>query len=159
MKPAIRRMAANDKPAVMRILQQVPEFEPDEVVVAEELIDCYLQDSLASGYFILVAESDSMPVGYVCYGNTPLTKGTWDIYWMAVDPSKQSKGVGKALLSSAEEDIASREGRLIIIETSSKPLYEKTRQFHQARGYERIGRIADFYAPGDDKLIYQKRLG
>jgi len=159
MKPAIRPLAANDKPAIMRILQQVPEFEPEEVVVAEELIDCYLQDSVASGYLILVAESDSMLAGYVCYGNTPLTKGTWDIYWMAVDPSKQSKGIGKALLSSAEEDIASRKGRLIIIETSSKPMYEKTRQFHRARGYERIGRIADFYAPGDDKLIYQKRLG
>jgi GNAT superfamily N-acetyltransferase len=158
MKPSIRWMTISDKPAILNILRHTPEFEPDEVVVAEELIDCYLHDSTASGYYILVADSGSMAVGYICYGNTPLTKGTWDIYWMAVSPAEQAKGIGKALLTAAEEDIKGKKGRLIIIETSSKPEYEKTRRFHQARGYELLCCIADFYSPGDDKLIYQKRL-
>jgi GNAT superfamily N-acetyltransferase len=158
MKSSIRWMTLNDKPAIMQILRQTPEFEPDEVVVAGELIDSYLQDSVSSGYYVMVADSGSKPVGYICYGNTPLTKGTWDIYWMAVSREEQAKGIGKALLAAAEEDIKDKKGRLILIETSSKPSYEKTRKFHEGRGYELICCIPDFYSPRDNKLIYQKRL-
>ena len=142
----------------MRILRETPEFEPAEVVFAEEVIDCYLHDPIGSGYYILVAEIGSSLVGYICYGTIPLTTGTWDIYWIAVAPKEQAKGLGKALLSSAEDNIKDNEGRLTLIETSSKPWYEKTRRFNQSRGYELVCRIADFYAIGDDKLIFQKRL-
>jgi GNAT superfamily N-acetyltransferase len=152
-------MTGKDKPAILQILKNTPEFEPDEVVVAEEVIDCYLQDPIGSGYHILVAKTGSSHVGYICYGNVPLTKGTWDIYWIAVDLSEQAKGLGKTLLSSAEKNIRDNQGSLILIETSSKPGYERTRCFYKSRGYEIICRIADFYAPGDDKVIFQKRLG
>jgi len=151
-------MTGNDKPVIMRILQQTPEFEPEEVVVAEEVIDDYLEDSVNSGYHILVAQIDSLPAGYICYGTVPMTRGTWDMYWLAVDSVQQTRGIGNALLLSAEEDIEKRKGRLILIETSSKPSYEKTRRFYRARGYELVCRIDDFYSPGDDRVIFQKRL-
>jgi len=128
------------------------------VAVAEEIIDCYLQDPLGSGYHILVAEVDSTVTGYICYGPAPLTEGTWDIYWMAVASKRQGQGIGSALMKSAEKEIAKAKGRLAIIETSSTPAYEKTRRFHISQGYDIIARILDFYAPGDDKLILQKRL-
>lgn len=158
MKPNIRQMTAVDKPAIMQLLNRIPEFEPDEIVVAEEVIDSFLRDPTGSGYYTLVAEIGSTAVGYICYGSTPLTRGTWDIYWMAVEPKEQAKGIGKVLIAAAESDIKKHKARLIIIETSSKPEYEKTRRFHIARGYELVCHIADFYAPGDDKLIFQKRL-
>jgi GNAT superfamily N-acetyltransferase len=126
--------------------------------VAEELIDSYLADAYQSGYYIHVSEVDSVVVGYICYGSTPLTEGTWDIYWMAVAPQMQGKGIGTALLESAEKKIKKAGGRLALIETSSVPAYEKTRRFHIHRGYEIIACVPDFYAPGDDKLILQKRL-
>ncbi len=151
-------MTGTDKPDIMRMLQNTPEFEPEELVVAEEVIDDYLNDPVNSGYYILVAENDASVVGYVCYGTIPMTRGSWDMYWLAVDPAQQTRGIGKALVSAAEEDITTRKGRLILIETSSQPGYEKTRRFHKARGYEIICRIADFYAPNDDKIIFQKRL-
>jgi len=128
------------------------------VAVAEELIDSYLNDPSGSGYHILVADVDSTVTGYICYGPTPLTEGTWDIYWMAVTPEKQGRGIGSALMKSAEKAIVRAKGRLVIIETSSTPAYEKTRNFHLSQGYEIVARIPDFYAPGDDKLILQKRL-
>ncbi|MBL7124732.1 MAG: GNAT family N-acetyltransferase [Dehalococcoidales bacterium] len=142
----------------MKILRNTPEFKPSEVVVAEEVIDSYLRDPRGSGYHALVAELDSAIAGYICYGPTPLTEGTWDIYWMAVAQEKQGKGIGGALLAYAEDRIRENQGRLAIIETSSKPEYEKTRRFHLSHGYQVICRIPDFYAPGDDKLILQKRL-
>ena len=128
------------------------------MAVAEELIDSYLNDPSGSGYHILVADVDSTVTGYICYGPTPLTEGTWDIYWMAVTPEKQGRGIGSALMKSAEKAIVRAKGRLVIIETSSTPAYEKTRNFHLSQGYEIVARIPDFYAPGDDKLILQKRL-
>jgi ribosomal protein S18 acetylase RimI-like enzyme len=157
-RPKVRPMTHKDKPAVIRMLRNIPEFKPAEVDIAEEVIDSYLGDSIRSGYHIFVAEVGSSIAGYICYGPTPLTEGTWDIYWLAVAPDKQSQGIGKTLLNFAEGNIKETKGRLSIIETSSKPEYEATRRFHQAQGYEMTCRIADFYAPGDDKLVFQKRL-
>jgi ribosomal protein S18 acetylase RimI-like enzyme len=151
-------MSHEDKPRIIEILRATPEFKPFEVAVAEELIDSYLDDPSGSGYHILVAEIDSTVEGYICYGSTPLTEGTWDIYWVAVARKRQDQGIGSALIKSAEEEIVEAEGRLSIIETSSTPVYEKTRHFHISQGYEIIARIPDFYAPGDDRLILQKRL-
>ncbi len=128
------------------------------MAVAEELIDSYLDDPSGSGYNILVAEVGSTVVGYICYGPTPLTEGTWDIYWLAVSQQKRGQGIGTALMKSAEEEMIGAKGRLSIIETSSTPAYEKTRNFHLERGYDIVARIPDFYAPDDDKLILRKRL-
>lgn len=151
-------MKKTDKPAVIRILRDTPEFKLTEVVVAEEVIGSYLRDPHDSGYYASVAESDSAVVGYTCYGPAPLTEGTWDVYWMAVVAERQGSGVGGALLAYAEDIIKEAGGRLIVIETSSQSGYEKTRRFYQKHAYEAIARIPDFYAPGDDKIILQKRL-
>ncbi|MCX5999255.1 MAG: GNAT family N-acetyltransferase [Chloroflexi bacterium] len=131
---------------------------PFEVDIAQELIDCYLEQGDASGYHVRVSEADGAVVGYVCYGWTPLTQGTWDIYWIAVAPSEKGRGIGKALMAHAEAEIGKARGRLILVETSSKPSYERTRNFYNSQGYQLITSIPDFYCPGDDKLTLQKRL-
>jgi ribosomal protein S18 acetylase RimI-like enzyme len=151
-------MRPTDKPAVMAILRTTPEFLPHEVTIAEELIDVFLASPHESGYHILVADLDGRVAGYVCYGDTPLTEGTWDIYWIAVDRNHQGKGFGRALMNKAESDITASHGRMAVVETSGKPDYNKTRQFYSAQGYVEVARIPDFYATGDDKLILVKRL-
>jgi ribosomal protein S18 acetylase RimI-like enzyme len=118
MNYRLRPMATQDKPAVLQILKGLAEFEPCEVEVAEELIDAYLQDGSESGYHPIVAEAESIIAGYALYGPTPLTRGTWDIYWMAVSAGMRKRGIGKQLLLHAEKDIVSSGGRLILIETS-----------------------------------------
>jgi ribosomal protein S18 acetylase RimI-like enzyme len=151
-------MSAGDKPALMQILRHTPEFKPYEVVVAEEVIDGYLQDPQGTGYHTLVADGDSQVAGYICYGEAPCTVGTWDIYWVAVAGDKRGQGIGGALTKAAEEDIRQGRGRLILVETSSTTIYENTRRFYLGQGYTLVSRIPDFYAPGDDLLILQKRL-
>jgi ribosomal protein S18 acetylase RimI-like enzyme len=154
----IRPIVFLDKSSIMRILKNTPEFTPAEVVLADEVIDSYLFNPGESGYFILVAEVDSSVAGYVCYGPTPITEGTWDIYWIAVDHKIQGQGIGRRLMASAEEKIKQLKGRLILVETSSKPGYEKTNLFYQRIGYKEAARILDFYAIGDDQVIYEKRF-
>lgn len=151
-------MSVEDKPALMQILKNTPEFKPFEVTVAEELIDFYLVDGEKSGYNILAADDEGEVAGYICFGETPCTVGTWDIYWIAVSREKRGKGIGKMLSGTAEAAIKKARGRLVFIETSSTPLYENTRKFYLGRGYEIVARIPDFYMPGDDKLILQKRV-
>jgi len=151
-------MSALDKPALMQILRNTPEFKTYEVAVAEEVIDSHLRDPKGSGYIIMIAEEGGDIAGYICYGPTPCTDGTWDIYWEAVSREKRGQGIGATLMKTAETAIRKARGRLIIIETSSTPIYEKSRRFFFGGGYEEVGRVPDFYAPGDDRLILQKRL-
>jgi ribosomal protein S18 acetylase RimI-like enzyme len=158
MPVKIRPMTADDKPLVMDILRHTPEFKRHEVAVAEEVIDTYLRDSKKSGYHIIVAEGNPEIDGYICYGPTPCTEGTWDIYWEAVKRGKRGGGIGTALIKTAETAVRKERGRLLIVETSSTPAYENTRLFYTSRGYRIISRIPDFYAPGDDKIIMHKRL-
>jgi len=151
-------MTKKDKSYLIRILKNTPEFTQPEVVLADEVIEAYLFNPAESGYFVLVAEIDSKIAGYVCYGPTPITEGTWDLYWIAVDHEMQGHGVGKKLMEAAEEEIRKAKGRLILVETSSKPGYEKTNAFYQRIGYKEICRIKDFYMIGDDQITYEKRF-
>jgi GNAT superfamily N-acetyltransferase len=142
----------------MSILRATPEFLPPEVVVAEELIDAYLEEEKASGYYIYIAEHEGEIAGYVCYGDTPLTEATWDLYWIAVHHDKQGFGIGRILMKHAEEDIKRMHGKLIMVETSGKADYNKTRQFYERLNYKKLCQITDYYAPGDDLVLFAKRI-
>ncbi|MBC7361894.1 MAG: GNAT family N-acetyltransferase [Candidatus Aminicenantes bacterium] len=153
----LRPMVSADREPVLNLIQATGFFTPDEVKVAEELIDIYLTNPAQRDYFIVVVENDSGQVtGYMTYGPTPLTEGTWDLYWIAVSPAEQGKGYGRMLVRHLEEEVRRKGGRLILIETSSQPKYQPTRKFYEKLGYTEVARIPDFYRPGDDRVIFGK---
>lgn len=154
----IRPLTRADKAQIMAFLRVIPEFKPEEVALAEELLDIYLLQYTKSGYHLLVGDAGGKVLGYICYGPTPITEGTWDLYWMATDPQEQGKGVGSALLDSAETEMKKAGARMCLIETSSKLEYERIRRFHYHHGYAKICEVPDFYAPGDNRLILCKRF-
>lgn len=155
----IRPMAVADKTAVMEILHRSGFFNRAEISVAEELIDIFLNDPQQNDYRVVVIEGDQQQVaGYLCYGPSPLTRGTYDLYWIAVDPDQQGKGLGRLLVTWLEQKLEATHGRLLIIETSSQTRYEGTRRFYLNMHYRESVRIADFYNRGDDRLIYVKYL-
>lgn len=155
----LRVMQPGDKSAIMAILGSTPEFKPSEIIVAEEVIGCFLNLGFASGYRVWVAvEGTDNIIGYLCFGQTPLTEGTWDIYWIAVVGTWRGRGVGRALLQHAEGEIRDGGGRMVLVETSSKPGYQQARMFYGRMGYQPVSVITDFYAPGDSKLTLQKLL-
>jgi GNAT superfamily N-acetyltransferase len=156
----IRKLLKKDKAALTEILHNTPEFTADEVIIALEVVDGSLDEPETSGYFSLAAEKeDGEFIGFISYGPVPMTQYAWDIYWLAVKREFQGHGTGATLLKAAEEEIAQRGGRMAFIETSGKAQYEKTRRFYITNDYKEICNIPDFYAPGDDKVIYQKMLG
>jgi len=154
----IRLATIRDKLAIMNIIRATPEFDEMDRVVAEELIDAYLSGGVESGYHVLLAEAEAKVSGYVCFGPTPLTEGTWDIYWIAVTREKHGQGIGTALVNETEATIKKAKGRMILIETESHQSYESTRQFYNKRGYSVVCEIPDFYRVGHGKLVYRKLL-
>ena len=152
-------MTAGDRPAVAEILEKVGNFHPYEIEVALELIDIYLCDKNQKDYLIVVAQDAASAVrGYACWGPTPLTKGTYDLYWIATHPEAQGQGFGQALMSHVEDRVRSAGGRLLVLETSSKESYGNTVGFYRRIGYEEASRIRDFYDVGDDKITFVKRI-
>ncbi len=155
----IRPMAPDDREPVLDLIRATDMFTEAEVGVAEELIDIYLEMPEQRDYHIEVVEDEAgKTVGYLTWGPTPLAEDVYDLYWMAVAPSEQGKGRGKALVRWLEAEVAKRRGRMIIIETSSQPKYEPTRAFYLGLGYKEVARVPDYYRPGDDRIIYTKHF-
>lgn len=153
----VRPVAAADLPALSALLRRIEQFKPDEVTVAEELLEASVRDPEGTGYTTLVALlADDRLAGYVCFGPTPMTATTWDLYWIAVDPALQGRGLGQQLHAAFIAHITARDGRNVRIETSSQELYAATGGFYARLGYTIAGRLPDFYAPGDDLLIFYR---
>ncbi|MDI6845623.1 MAG: GNAT family N-acetyltransferase [Candidatus Saccharicenans sp.] len=150
-------MAKDDRQPVLELIRATGFFNEAEIQVATELIDIYLNNPDQRDYHIVVVEDESGNVaGYMTYGPTPLTEGTWDLYWIAVSPGAQGKGYGRQLVNWLEDRVRESGGRLILIETSSQPKYLPTRKFYEKLGYAEIARIPDFYRPEDDRVIFGK---
>ncbi|HXE57799.1 MAG TPA: GNAT family N-acetyltransferase [Gemmatimonadales bacterium] len=153
---ALRPLAPADRGRIEAILRAVGNFKDYEIGVALEVFDAAVAPN--PDYLTLGAELDGRLVGWICWGPTPCTEGTYDLYWMAVDPAAQRAGIGTALLEAMERSLEGR-ARLIVVETGGRDAYRPTRAFYQRRGYRVAAVIPDFYAPGDDQVIYVKRLG
>lgn len=159
----IRPLRARDRPAVARILESTGNFTPTEIATALELVDAWLSVGEPSGYYCLVLDTGADPVhsdvqGYVCYGPTPLTESTFDLYWIAVDRASQGRGFGRLLIEATEREVHRLHGTLLLIETSSQESYGSTIHFYEHTRYALVARVPNFYRPGDDKLIFAKSL-
>jgi ribosomal protein S18 acetylase RimI-like enzyme len=150
-------MEARDKGAVVGLVRATGFFTEAEVGVAEELMDVYLGRPEQQDYHVVVVEDDAKKVaGYMTWGPTPLAEDAYDLYWMAVAPAEQGRGRGKELVRWLEAEVQRRNGRVIIIETSSQPKYHGTRRFYIDLDYKEVARVPDFYRAGDDRVIYAK---
>jgi len=154
----LRSPRSSDRSRVAHIVRATGVFRPSEVDIALEVFDGATAKP-GVDYHALGAYDDSDRLtGFACYGATPGTEATWDLYWIAVDPGTHRRGVGRALMAACELAIAQAGGRLVVVETSSRPDYGPTRAFYQALAYGATARIPDFYAPHDDLVVYTKRL-
>jgi ribosomal protein S18 acetylase RimI-like enzyme len=131
-------------------------FREAEVRTAVELLDEALEGD--DDYRFLGAFDGDELVGYACFGPTPDTLGTFDLYWIAVDRTRQGTGIGTQLVTAVEQKLSAVGGRLIVVETSSRADYDATRGFYEARGYSKTATIPGYYAPDDDLVVYIKDL-
>jgi ribosomal protein S18 acetylase RimI-like enzyme len=154
----IRPLAEADREVIREILAACGNFTEEEVRIAMEVLADGLAGGLEGDYPLFAAELDGRVRGYVCVGKIPLTRGTWHEYWLCVHPAVHGSGIGRALQAHAEAFVRARSGERLTLETSSLPTYARTRRFYRRAGYRRVGRIRDFYKPGDDCVVFSKVL-
>lgn len=137
-------------------------FSDEECHIAVELVAENLAKGSASGYEFYFCDDTSGPegalAGYACFGEIPGTSGSYDLYWIVVHPRHQGSGLGKRLLRATEALLRSRGARRFFADTSGRAQYEPTRHFYLRSGYAVDAVLKDFYAEGDDKVIFGKNL-
>jgi ribosomal protein S18 acetylase RimI-like enzyme len=167
-------MTAKYRDRVREIVVATGVFNDAEVAVALELFDAAFggpdgegqahaafshQPPASSDYFFLGAFTPEEELaGFACYGPTPGTDRTYDLYWIAVHPAAQGTGSGTILLNEVERRLKGLNARMVVVETSSRSDYKNTRGFYIRRGYVEAARARDFYAPADDRITFTKRL-
>lgn len=139
------------------MVNRTAQFSAGDKDVAKELISIASAVHVQSDYTFFVYEAEGTVLGYYCVGRRPLTDGTYDLYWIVVDPAAAGKGIGKELLRHAETYVGNLNGRWLLAETSSKESYTGTQKFYEKNGYRLLVRIDDFYTAGDDLMVFGKR--
>lgn len=154
----IRPIAAADRSPLLHVVRAQKNFNDQEVEVAIEVIDDTLNPE-KNDYRILVAvTAEEKVVGFICYGEIPMTDRRFDLYWVAVDPAWGRQGIGRLLLAQMEDELAAQGPARVYVDTSSTPGYDSARGFYEKNGYLAASVLHDFYRDGDDKVVYLKEL-
>jgi GNAT superfamily N-acetyltransferase len=154
----IRPTVPGDTPALLEIAEGTGVFKPMEIVALQEVLDDYHDEMRALGHVSVTSEHEGRIIGFAYYAPAAMTDRTWYLYWIAVAKPTHARGVGSKLLHHAEEEIRRSGGRILLIETSSLPHYDLTRRFYHKHGYDRACVLQDYYADGDDLVVFRKRF-
>lgn len=147
-----------DIATIMDFVKRTGFFRDVEIDIALEVLQDAVLKKADCGYQSYTAIMDKKAVGWICFGKTPCTIGTFDIYWIAVDPDYQRWGIGSKLLDFGQNKIIEQDGRLIVIETSGSDMYKSTQQFYEKNGYKLAANVDNFYAQNDPKMIFTKQI-
>src|SRR4051812_25597369 len=154
----IRPAAPDDTPALLSLTAGTGVFKPYEVDVLGEILDDFHAGRAGEEHRAVVLERDGRVLAYAYYAPDVMTDRSWYLYWIAVAADAQNRGLGGELMRHVEQDVRSRQGRAMFIETSSLPHSEPTRRFYLRQGYAVTGVLRDFYSDGDDMVVFRKRL-
>lgn len=152
----IRALCADDRDALAALLAGEASFRADERPVALQLIDGALAGD--PDYRVRVAVAGERVVGYACYGPTPMTAASFDLYWLVVEAAQRGRGFGRRLVEDVEAEIRAGGGGNIRIETSPAPAHAAARALYAKLGYPLAVELAAFYRADEPLLIYYKRI-
>jgi ribosomal protein S18 acetylase RimI-like enzyme len=154
----IRPVTPADTVSIVALTEATGFFKPIEIEALGEVLSDYHAHAAANGHICVCYEHEHQLAGFAYYAPAAMTDRTWYLYWIAVSKTQQAKGLGGALFRYGVEDMRRRQGRILLIETSSQPLYEPTRRFYIRHNCEQAAVLRDYYADGDDMIIFRKRL-
>lgn len=155
----IRQLILKDRAKLHSMLIETRVFTSEEIEVAMEVIDIVLKDQTQKDYHIYcMVDDQGQPMGYICYGPAPMTQGTFDLYWIVVDPNFQGQRIGYQLLGFLERVLRGMNARMVLADTSSIPEYEKAQKFYLQNGFQEVARVPDYYWPGNDRVTFCKRF-
>lgn len=152
--PRLRALTPDDRDRVEAMTRGAGLFYDHEIPVALEVFDEGFGDP---DYESSGVEVDGILAGWACWGPTPNSPGTFDLYWIVVDRACQGLGLGSLLLEEMDRRVGGR-ARVVLVETSGRADYAGTRAFYQRHGYRQVGVEIGHYGPGDDLVRFAKSL-
>ena len=154
-----------DRPLVESIAAEAGVFTEEELDALAAVWEEYdLLGPDDSGYQFLVDRAAAAPGagtavhGFVCYGPRDLTDGVCELYYLAVAPDAQGRGVGPRLLRAAEAEAREAGARMMLVEVPGRPAWEPVRTLLGTATYELEATIRDLYSVGDDLMVFVKRF-
>lgn len=157
MSVALRSLTEGDRPRIEAVLRSDSTFRDAEVAVALELVDEALGGN-HKDYWFRVAAAGEQVAGYICYGPTPMTDSTFDLYWIVVDKDFRGQGLAKRLIEAMESDLRGRGDARVRVETEQTEEYGAARKLYEKCDYPLAACLPDFYRSGEDLLVYYKVL-
>lgn len=155
----IRPTTPADTPTLLEITQATGVFRPLEIQALQEVLDDFHGGGAGPGHLAITEEEAGQVRGFAYYAPAAMTDRAWYLWWIVVRKDLHGGGVGSVLLRRIEDDVRKARGRILLIETSSLPHYELTRRFYLKHGYEQHAVLRDFYADGDDMVVFRKYFG
>ncbi len=149
----IRPFKADDLPAIKAVIEACGLF-PSEML--GEMVAPFLGAEPCQEFWLVDDRSEPVAVTYCAQER--MTEGTWNQLLIAVHPEHQGRGIGTQLMQATEAILREQGERLLLVETSGTAEFERTRAFYRGNGYEEEARLRDYYAAGDDKIVFRKAL-
>ena len=149
----IRVLNKSDVPGVALILKDTGLFPAD---MLEEMISPFFDAPDGHERWLVCEDNNDGVIGFCYFRPEPLAEGTWNLLAIGFRDGHKGQGYGEALVAEVERALVGE--RVLIVETSGLDQFDKTRHFYEKCGYQREAVIRDYWADGDDKVIYSKSL-
>jgi GNAT superfamily N-acetyltransferase len=155
----IRLATASELEQMIDVVVDSGLFGAEESEPVRSMLSAYFAGSGTEGHGAVVDGDDDGLTGVAYYQPKPATEGVWDLTMLGVRGARQGAGRGAALLDWVEDDVRRKSGRMMVIETSAHANQARARRLYARAGYDEVVRIADYWEPGDDLVLFVKRLG
>jgi ribosomal protein S18 acetylase RimI-like enzyme len=154
----IRPTDPADTPLLLQLAEGTGVFKPLEIQALREVLDDYHAANQALGHRAVTLEEEGTVLAFAYYAQAAMTDRSWSLWWIAVGKTRQARGLGTVLIKHVEDEVRGKGGRVLFVETSSTAHYEPTRRFYLKLGYEITATLRDYYADGDDMVVFRKRM-
>ncbi len=153
----IRKITPEDSEAVISLAVASGLFPADETEILDEMLADYFGGKADEGH-VCVIDEEKEPLGVAYYAPARAANQAWDLTMIAVRSDRQGRGRGPALMRHVENALQASGQRLLLVETSGLPNFDRTREFYRKLGYEEEACIRYFYDAGDDMIVLRKAL-
>jgi ribosomal protein S18 acetylase RimI-like enzyme len=154
MNEKIKAVTKSDIEGLKKVIDS-SELFPSEYL--DEMISNYFNNPDTQDiWFTYIDNNKQVAVGY-CVPEK-LTDGTYNLLAIGVSQDYQRKGVASEMMNYIEQLLKQKDGRILIIETSSDDAQIGARNFYQKIGYTQVAVIKDFWKEGEDKIVFWRKL-
>lgn len=148
-----RKPTSSDLSDIKLILEDTDLFPPE---MLDEMIGPFLKGLDEQDRWLVCDTDADGVIGFSYTRAEALADRVWNLLAIGFRAEHQGSGFGTQLIEDVERSLTGQ--RILIVETSSLDDFDKTRDFYRSRGYDAEAVIRDYWADGDDKVVFTKRL-